>query len=186
MKTVIRTLVVLICLSALILCFVGCNNTPLHVFKFNTPDNFDTLSVEEQLDWARKNGYLVINYVDGKPVVENKEKLNSFLENKSGEKELLIIKCDKYEDGLKCTFAGIYFDGKQYHAVGKLGASNKEWTSIYKYDICDIEEYEGRKYLYVSNGSTLTYKDELNTMFSSSLEVHTEFAKKYFSIMRIE
>ena len=89
MKTVIRTLIALVCLSALLLCFVGCNNTSLHVFVFNTPDNFDSLSAEEKIDWGRKNGYLVVmRSVDGKSVVENEEKLNDFLESKTEGKEL--------------------------------------------------------------------------------------------------
>ena len=188
MKTVIRTLIALVCLSLLLTCLVGCNNTPLHVFKFNTPDNFDTLSVEEQLDWARENGYLVIshfeekiviengviNTVESTTVVENEEKLNSFLENKREEKELLFIMCREYQGVLECSLGGLYFDGRKYQETKGLPTSTKEETASNKYDICGIEVYHGIKYLYMSNDSALTAKD----MYGLTSD-YDEFAKKY-------
>lgn len=168
MKTIIRTLIALICLSALLLCLVGCNNTSLHVFVFNTPDNFDSLSAEEKIDWGRKNGYLVVmRSVDSKSVVENEEKLNDFLESKTEGKELLIMDCFEHEEELHCIFRGLFFDGNQYHAESGYNTSDAQTDSVYKYDICGIEEFQGQKYLYVSNEGRLTFPDEIEDLVST-------------------
>ena len=155
MKTAIRTVIILVCLSVILLCFIGCDDTTVkHVFNFNTPDNFDSLSIEEQLEWGRENGYLVVNDALGELVVENNELLYSFLENKSEKRELLIMKCYKDYTGIKNSLIGIYFDGKSYYA--SLDSAELPKDTLYKYETLGIEEYIGYKFLYLSNDKSLS------------------------------
>lgn len=159
---------------------VECGVTIQHKFSFNTPDNFDSLSVEERLDWAKENGYLVIDFVDGNYVVYSKEPLYSFLENKTEKKELLIIQCYEYKGKLETALSGIYFDGTSYYAEGKYATLPK--GTLYKYEICDIEVWHGSEYLFVSNNRKLTNDDELSAIAYSRLE---EFVKQYQSVARL-
>ena len=84
-----------VCLSALLLSITGCEDEPpaLHVFDFGTPEGFDELSAEEKFEWAKNNGYLVTSYIKelDKLEIYNEQLLDSFLENKTEPKELLIL-----------------------------------------------------------------------------------------------
>ena len=181
-KNIVRAALVFICLSVLFLCLVGCDKESdgdKHDFNFNLPDNFASLSVDEQLQWGEENGYLIIKLIDGKIELENSELLYSFLENKEEEKELLIMRCFEYKDG-KNIVSGVYFDGESY-CTKRYGKANED-DSLVKYRKCGIEEYSGVKYLYVSNDETLTVKDYYLSLASSDSNKIKEFSQKYYVI----
>ena len=159
-KRIVHILLITGLILTVLLSSVSCSES-LHVFKFDTPDNFEAMSVEEQWDWGKENGYLVIKSSS----LENAELLDSFLENKSEEKELLIIFCNSNDGKLKNTLGGIYFDKEYYHAsfVFLSGApiETKELTAFHKYKLCGIEDVRSFRHLYLSNDSTVTSDDRL-------------------------
>ncbi len=178
-------------LSALIFSLTGCEDEPptLHEFDFRLPEGFDSLSPEEKLEWAKNNGYFVITLTRGSENERefynyNRELLDSFLENKTEEKELLIMEYSNFEENKTASvfFAGIYFDGKYYHATRANST-----TAVYHYKICGIERYRDLEVLYVSNDKKLTCGDEMFALTSSvTPSLYSDFLKEYCSIAIID
>ena len=60
---------------------------------------------------------------------------------------------------------GLYFDGEYFQThesfVNTNYSSSLNVCSIYKYKTCDIERYDGRHYLYVANGNSITLREYL-------------------------
>jgi hypothetical protein len=190
MKKINRAILVIILLCLSLISFNGCNSPSedftsdsSHVFKFNTPFNFEALSIEEQLEWAKGNGYLIISSIGDKVELENAELLGSFLKNKTEKQELLIMHCHKTTEGIRNAIRGLYFDGKYYHTMPGIYVTQKEWTAIAKYKICGIEEYKGKNYLYVSNDKKFSLEDSVE---QKPQYQHDTSYEKYFIIAQID
>ena len=74
------------------------NGYSKHQFDFNTPEDWDSFSIDEQVEWGKENGFLVIQNFDGDIEVDNYHLLDEFLENKGEEKELFILARYYFED----------------------------------------------------------------------------------------
>ena len=167
-----------------------------HMFNFNTPENWDTLSPDQQVKWGKANGFLVIQSFDGDVAIFNYHLLDEFLENRGEEKELLILSRYYYEDYYDkgehdvVSLSGIYYDGESYYA-DPLFASSEEYY-LQKYKKCGIETDAdtGKRYLYVANDFSFTHKD-VGVYFSSSYpdsdvyKRYHDFDKKYNLIASI-
>ncbi len=179
----------LLCLLLILgatLALVGCSPESINYdFKFNTPEGFDSLSAEDQLAWGEKNGYFTVKETDGEYELGNPELLDAFLEESDEEKELLIMTCIRYSDGEKTNITGIYYDGSYYYYDLPGGNVDAPDNSLYRYEICGVEQYRDRRILRLSNDSSLTYADELAGFTSSSAEHYEEFRRSYCPIVYI-
>lgn len=190
-KNTLCVTLLIICLTAITFCFVSCASDyeSNYVFKFGTPEGFDVLSPEEQLEWAKANGYFVMTTVYGKHEVFNEEALNAFLQNACSAKEQTLFIMTYYisekTEAAEVRFTGVYFDGESYHATFQ-NINTLDRAAIGRYKYCGIEEYRGVKYLCVSNDNSLTVEDEFRSHFWSDSEKISEFAKKHFTVVVME
>ena len=158
-------------------------------FNFNTPENWDTLSPDEQVKWGKANGFLVIQRFDGDVAIFNYHLLEEFLENRGEEKELLILKRYYYENYNRegerdvVHLSGIYYDGESYYALPPYEFGSPDEYFLQKYKKCGIETDAdtGKRYLYVANDFSLTQKDEMQN-YLSSIAFDNDFYKKYKSV----
>ena len=161
-------------------------------FNFNTPENWDTLSPDQQVKWGKSNGFLVIQHFDHDVAIFNYHLLDEFLENRGEEKELLILSRFYYEDYYGkgehdvVSLSGIYYDGESYYAHPTYTSDKLDEYRLQKYKKCAIETDAdtGRRYLYVANDFTLTHKDEMRSYLSSS-SFDNDFHKKYKTVVCI-
>ena len=170
------------------------NGYSKHRFNFNTPEGWDSLSVDEQVEWGKENGFLIIQHFDGDTELDNYHLLDEFLENKDEEKELLILVRYYFEDyyvnwGKKdsTSLLGIYYDGESYYALPPYEFDSSDQYFLQKYKKCGIETDadSGRRYLYVANDFTLTQRDEVQN-YVSSIAFDNDFYKKYKSVVWID
>lgn len=168
------------------------NGFSKHRFNFNTPENWDSLSVDEKVEWGKEHGFLVVQHLAGDTELDNSHLIDEFLENENEEKELLILARyyykDYYGEGDKdsVSLLGIYYDGESYYALPPYEFSDPDEYFLQKYRKCGIEtdSSSGERYLYVANDLTLTHKDQMNNYFSS-VDFDSDFYKKYRSVVRI-
>lgn len=167
------------------------NGYSKHQFDFNTPEDWDSLSIDEQVEWGKENGFLTIQNFDGDIEVDNYHLLDEFLENKGEEKELFILARYYHEDrytswGEKDSIflKGIYYDGESYYAETPYEFSSPDQYFLQKYKKCGIQTDDGSIYLYVANDFTLTHSDEMLN-YTSSISFDNDFYKKYKSVICI-
>ena len=176
-KKLISLLLALVCLTFPIISLSACgagegftgevNPDELHKFYFEAPLEAFTPRSSYLPGWVKESDHVLLGEENSLyKVKENIHLLRRFIRNKKADAEIFIIKPPHYASSiLYLKIRGLYFDGEyfQTHESFVIASydSVSEASATYKYKTCDIEKYDGVRYLYVANGDSISLKEYL-------------------------